>query len=339
MSRYDRQLRIENWAQEQLTNATVLMAGMGALGCFVATNLVLSGVGRLILVDMDTIEVSNLNRQFLFRERDVREYKSEVAAQRLHKMNPDVEIISLPRRIEEIQRSYYKKSDIIVAGLDTYATRRWLNSLAVHLEKPFITGGMYGFTGQVQRIIPYKTACFECQPLIPQDQLSQECSPLGELRKNQQSKKEKIPMPAIATISMIIGGIMSQEIIKVLMDYGSPLDNYLFYDGKSNTTTMLKLERNYNCPVCGEFYDLEEATFIVENGETIKAVTNRLAYAFGLAQPEVMLRGIILDPELVITKNNLKSGSKLFVMDKRLAKPLKIVVKKQKKHKNKGKHT
>jgi molybdopterin/thiamine biosynthesis adenylyltransferase len=329
MSRYDRQIRIEGWDQEKVNNATVLIAGVGALGSFIATNMTLSGIGQLILVDMDTIETSNLNRQLLFRKRDVRRYKSEVAARRLRRMNPDIDIISLPRKLENIQRKYYEKADVIVAGLDSFDARRWLNSLVVDLKKPFISGGMYGLMGHVQRIIPYETPCFECQPLIPQEKLSQACSPLGEKRKHL-PKKPEAPMPAVATISMIIGGIISQEAIKHIMGLGKPLDNYLFYDGKTNTTTVLRLERKFNCPVCGGFYDLEEATLTVEDGETIGELLIRVAFAFGLADPKIMLKGVILDQELVISKKTLKSGSKLFVMDERLAKPLKLLIEKHK---------
>lgn len=329
LSRYDRQMRIEGWNQEKLAKTTVLIAGVGALGSFISTNLVLSGVGRLILVDMDTVEVSNLNRQLLFRKRDIRKYKSEVAAKRLRRLNPDVDIISLPMKLENVKRSFYEETDIFAAGLDTFDARRWVNSLAVDLKKPLISGGMFGFMGQVQRIIPYETPCFECQPLIPQEKLSQACSPVGEKRKHL-PKKPEAPMPAVATLSMIIGGIMSQEVLKIAMDYGTPLDNYLFYDGTTNTTTIIRLERKFNCPVCGGFYALEEATFTIDNGETISEILTRIAYAFGLAEPKVMLRGVILEKEMVISKQNLKSGSKLFVMDERLAKPLKLIIQKQK---------
>ncbi|MEA2070707.1 MAG: ThiF family adenylyltransferase [Asgard group archaeon] len=334
MERYDRQMRIDGWDQEKLQKASVLVAGIGALGSFVATNLTLSGVGTIYLVDMDTVEISNLNRQFLFRKHDVRKYKSEVAAKQLAKMNPDVEIVSLPMKIENVNRTYYKKCDVIVAGLDTFPARRWLNSLAVHLEKPFITGGMYGFMGDVQRIIPFETPCFECQPLIPQTKLSQACSPVGEKRKHLPRKKEA-PMPAIATLSMIIGGILSQEVLKELLEIGKPLNNYLFYDGLTNNTTILQLERKEQCPVCGQFYDLEESTFTIENGETIEQIKTRIAYTFGLADPKMMVKGIILDNDLVITDKNMKSGTKLFIMDERLAKPLKIVVEKTKMPKKK----
>ncbi|MBN1328699.1 MAG: ThiF family adenylyltransferase [Candidatus Heimdallarchaeota archaeon] len=328
MSKYDRQMRIDGWSQEKLDKATVFIAGIGALGSFIATNLALSGVGRLILCDMDTIELTNLNRQLLFRKKDIRKYKSEVAAKQLRKLNPDIEIISLPMQLESVKRSYYEMADVIIAGLDSFDARRWLNSLAVDLKKPLVSGGMYGLMGQVQRIIPYDTPCFECQPLIPQDKLSQACSPVGEKRKHM-PKKPEAPMPAVATMSMIIGGIMSQVALKHLMKLGSPLDNYLFYDGMSNTITILKLERKFNCPVCGGFFDLEESTLSVEDGERIDAVLTRIAYTFGLADPKVMLKGVILDKEMVISKKNLKSGDKLFVMDDRLAKPLKLIVQKQ----------
>ncbi|MHA1127250.1 MAG: HesA/MoeB/ThiF family protein, partial [Candidatus Heimdallarchaeota archaeon] len=115
MSRYDRQMRIDGWDQEKLADATVLIAGVGALGSFIGANLALSGVGRLILVDMDTIETSNLNRQFLYRKKDVRKYKANVAAKRLRELNPDIEIISLPKKLEDIKRSFYDESDVLVA--------------------------------------------------------------------------------------------------------------------------------------------------------------------------------------------------------------------------------
>ncbi|NHJ49805.1 MAG: ThiF family adenylyltransferase [Asgard group archaeon] len=329
LSRYDRQIRIDGWNQEKLAESTVLVAGVGALGSFIASNLTLSGIGRLILVDMDTVEISNLNRQLLFQRRDIRKYKSEVAARRLRKWNPDIEIISLPMKLESVKRSYYEMSDIILGGLDSFDVRRWLNSLAVDLRKPFISGGMYGFMGQVQRIIPYETPCFECQPLIPQEKLSQACSPVGAKRKHL-PKKPKAPMPAVATMSMIIGGIISQEALKHIMKLGDPLNNYMFYDGFTNTTTFIKLERKFNCPVCGGYYDLEEATFTVEDGESVEAILTRLAYAFGLAEPKIMLKGVILDKGLKVSKKNLKSGDKLFVMDDRLAKPLKLIVQKHK---------
>ena len=129
---------------------------------------------------------------------------------------------------------------------------------------------------------------------------------------------------------MIIGGIISQEALKHIMELGTPLDNYLFYDGYTNTTTVIKLERKFNCPVCGGFYDLDESSFTIEDGETVEAILTRLAYAFGLAEPKIMLKGVILNKEMKVTKKNLKSGDKLFVMDERLAKPLKLIVQKHK---------
>ena len=329
LNKYDRQLRIDGWDQKKLDKATVLVAGVGALGSFVATNLALSGIGRIFLVDMDTIELTNLNRQFLFRKRDVRKYKTEIAAKRIREINPDIKVTSFPMRLEDVKRSFYKETDVIVAGLDSFDARRWLNSLAVDLKIPLVSGGMYGLMGHVQRIIPYETPCFECQPLIPQEKLSQACSPVGEKRKHLPKKKEA-PMPAVATLSMIIGGILSQESLKHIMGLGAPLDNYLFYDGYTNTNTVIQLERNFNCPVCGGFYNLDESTLIIENGETIDEISTRVAFTFGLAEPKLMLRGVILDKNMKVDKKNLKSGSKLFVIDERLAKPLKVTIQKQK---------
>jgi len=86
--RYDRQMRIEGWDQDLVSGSSVLIAGVGALGCEVAKNLALSGVGRLVLVDRDVVELSNLNRQMLFDESDIGLKKAEVAAKKLRAMNP-----------------------------------------------------------------------------------------------------------------------------------------------------------------------------------------------------------------------------------------------------------
>ncbi|MEM2041797.1 MAG: ThiF family adenylyltransferase, partial [Nitrososphaerota archaeon] len=88
--RYDRQMRISGWNQELVSGASVLIAGVGALGCEVAKNLALSGVGRIVLVDRDVVELSNLNRQMLFDESDIGRKKAEAGAEKLRAMNPHI---------------------------------------------------------------------------------------------------------------------------------------------------------------------------------------------------------------------------------------------------------
>ena len=124
--------------------------------------------------------------------------------------------------------------DIIASCLDTFEGRRWANSLALNIRKPMVNGGMFAFMGDIQTILPYDSACFECQPLVSQEKLAQACSPLGEERKEEKNNIEKIALTSISTLSSIIGGLMSQEIIKLILGVGSLVKNYLFYDGLSN---------------------------------------------------------------------------------------------------------
>lgn len=320
-NRYSRQLLIPEWKQESLKKTCVLVLGVGATGSVVATNLVLSGVGKIILVDYDTIEVSNLNRQLLFREEDVGKNKAYVAKHRLESLNPDVDIIDFGEKMQNISDELKNCVDIIASCLDTFEGRRWANSLALNIRKPMVNGGMFAFMGDIQTILPYDSACFECQPLVSQEKLAQACSPLGEERKEEKNNIEKIALPSISTLSSIIGGLMSQEIIKLILGVGSLVKNYLFYDGLSNSFTELELKRTKECPLCGEGNKLENSNFMVYEGELVKEILIRLKLIFGLIKPEIIFEGTMLKDNYVIKEKIVKN---LFVIDEVLSSPLKL---------------
>jgi molybdopterin/thiamine biosynthesis adenylyltransferase len=178
LERYDRQVRLEGWDQEKLFSSRVFVAGAGALGCEVAKDLAMMGVGRLIIADYDKVELSNLSRQLLFRDSDIGREKAEAAAERLRELNPHVEVESHDKDIRELGEDVYRSSDVLLSCLDNWASRRWFNSMAVSLEKPLIDGGINGFYGNVQIVIPGKTACLECQSalLIPKEERAAECT-------------------------------------------------------------------------------------------------------------------------------------------------------------------
>ncbi|MEM4590241.1 MAG: ThiF family adenylyltransferase [Nitrososphaerota archaeon] len=178
LERYDRQLRIEGWEQDLLYSTTAFIAGAGAIGCEVAKNLAMMGIGRLILVDYDYVELSNLSRQLLFRDADIGRGKAEVAAERLREINPQVKVDHHNSDIRDLEEDIYRDVDIVLSCLDNWASRRWLNSVAVSLNKPLIDGGINGFYGNVQVVIPKRTACLECQSmqLIPREEKLAECT-------------------------------------------------------------------------------------------------------------------------------------------------------------------
>lgn len=318
-NRYNRQTIIPEWNQENIKSAKVLILGVGAIGSYLVTNLALAGIGKFILVDYDTIEISNLNRQLLFTEADIGRLKVEVAKEKLQLLNPDVEIVTFDKRMEDLPHSLSSGNTIIACCLDTFLGRRWANSLAIREKIPMVTGGMYAFLGNIQTIIPYETPCFECQPLISAEKLSQACTPLGEERKKLNLDKPMPKIPSVSTLSSIISGLMSQEILKIIMQVGTPIINYLFIDGLHGNITVIPLNRNDNCPICGKNYKLMKATAMIFRGEQTSDFLQRVALTFGLKDPEAMLRGKILDKTSVLICNE---GDTVYIRDDRLATPI-----------------
>jgi len=178
LERYDRQLRVEGWDQGLLSSSTVFIAGVGAIGCEVAKNLAMMGVGRIVLADYDYVELSNLSRQLLFRDTDIGRGKAETAAERLQEINPNIHVDYYSGDVRTIGEGVFKSCDVIFSCLDNWASRRWLNSVAVSLGTPLIDGAMSGFYGNVQLVLPGKTACLECQSinLLPREEKLAECT-------------------------------------------------------------------------------------------------------------------------------------------------------------------
>jgi ubiquitin-activating enzyme E1 C len=332
--RYSRQLIAENWKQDKLKTAKVLIAGVGALGSVVATNLVSLGIGETILVDFDTIELTNLNRQLIFREKDIGKPKVEAASKYLAELNPDVTIRAYDQDLHKLPREIFESCSIIMDCLDTFEVRRWLNSICVTLKKPLIHGGLYGWMGNVQVVIPYKTACLECQPLIPAERLQKACTPPGARRLTEQREKEeeekRQKVPSFTTVTTIIGGIQSQEALKLIMmgEGLSILDNYLFYDGKSESFTQLQLQRNPGCIVCGEKYALKTIEYAIDKEEDIRSLKDRLISSWGLVEPiRVISRGVMLEDNVKIGEIDKGQSADLYVYDHSLYKPMRLVLK------------
>ena len=169
---FARQQLIDGWDQSIIDNACILIIGVGALGCEIAKDFALMGVGKLILVDLDLIETSNLSRQMLFRLGDEGKPKAEIAAERLKEMNPYLKVDSYYEKLQKLPISVYEEADVVVAALDNFNARLDLNKICLRLKKPMIEGGTVGFEGHVQIIIPkdsgleYKSKEAEIDKLI-----------------------------------------------------------------------------------------------------------------------------------------------------------------------------
>ena len=165
--------------KEALPNLKILVVGAGGLGCEILKNLALSGVKNIHVVDLDTIELSNLNRQFLFRQKDIGKFKADVACEFIKKKYPDINIVPSHKKIQEFANDFYKDFDIIIGGLDNVEARSYINQKVHELVEfdeegnplpetviPFIDGGTEGFRGQAKVILPYTTSCFDCDTEI-----------------------------------------------------------------------------------------------------------------------------------------------------------------------------
>jgi len=232
LERYNRQIRIfGEEGQEKLKNAKVFIAGAGGLGSPISIYLAVAGVGRIRMVDHDTIELSNLNRQILHWNKDIGERKAESAEEKLKEINPDVEVEVTSETIAENNAfELVNDADLIIDAMDNFPTRYLLNKTAVAKNIPFFHGAIYGFEGQVTTIIPGKTACLRCIfPEAPQPET----------------------FPVIGVTPGIIGLIQATEVIKYIMGIGELLAGILLiWDGLNTSFEEVAVERNPECVDC-----------------------------------------------------------------------------------------
>jgi len=206
-----------------LSRKKALVIGAGALGNFLGLGLSHSGLRNIYLVDDDIIETTNLNRQILFYDK-VGEYKTEVLAQRLHEINPNMNIEPIKRRVKEDFESELNKigPDIIIDCVDNLSTRAILNHLAIKNKIPLISGGTDFQKGQVVVYRPGKSACLECRLGVDK----------ALVRARTNSSCIYSPNPSVVITNHIIGSLMASETRCVLdpESYGEAIMKMIKYD-------------------------------------------------------------------------------------------------------------
>lgn len=223
----------------RLAASSALVIGAGGLGSPIAYQLAAAGVGRIGLCDMDVVDLSNLQRQILHYTSDVGRLKVESGAQKIHALNPGVEVVAHPVALTaENALQLFPQYDIILDGSDNFATRYLVNDACVLTGRPQVHGSIYRFDGQVTVFAPGQGPCYRClYPEPPPPGAVPSCAMAG----------------VIGVLPGFIGSMMAMEAIKLLTGRGTTLaGRLLIYSSLEMEAAEVRVRRNPACPVCGE---------------------------------------------------------------------------------------
>lgn len=234
-SRYSRQIRLFGEAgQEKLKDTSVFIAGAGGLGSVVSIYLAAAGFGKIRIVDCDSVESSNLNRQVLHWSDDVGRNKADSARETLQGINPQIEVEAFAETINEdsINR-LLQGCDLIMDAMDNFPTRYLLNKAALRHKIPLFHGAICGLQGQATTILPGRTACLRCVfPRAP----------------------PATTFPALGSTCGVIGSIQVTEAVKYVIGSGELLENrLLLWDGLAAGMDEVAFPRDPDCQDCCEY--------------------------------------------------------------------------------------
>ena len=243
------------WKHDTVRAATVMIVGLGALGNEVAKNLALLGIGRLIVVDRDTVELSNLSRSVLFRESDQGRSKTEVAAAQIRELNPDVDVLALHGDVTmDIGLGLFRRVDVAIGCLDSRAARLWLNDSCYLAGIPWVDGAIQDMFGEVRVFAPELGACYACTLSASDWRIIREARPCKGLAVGNILEGR---VPTTPTIASIIGGVQSQEALKLVHGMPSHPGKVFVFRGLTTEADLLTLPRKDGCQ---SHYTLPEVT-------------------------------------------------------------------------------
>lgn len=242
MNRYDRQIRVSKigqTGQDKITQATILIVGCGALGTYAAEQLVRAGIKHLFLIDPDTVELSNLQRQTLFTTADAEKKRPKViaAAEQLQQINPAVEVTTQQAYFDHGIFEQFQMVDLVLDCTDNFLVRSFINDFCLHYKKPFIFASCGGTSGQVMALQPSKGPCLNCVFPNLTELEGQSCETLGVIT------------PLISMISSIQISLAFQLIVEPkLIDWHTMhvIEAWPFH------TYQFKISKNIDCPVCSK---------------------------------------------------------------------------------------
>lgn len=240
--RYSRHLIIPDVAmagQQRLMNAKVLCVGAGGLGSPALMYLAAAGVGTLGIVEFDTVDESNLQRQIIHGQSDIGKSKALSAKEKIAEINPYVEVHLHEERLDNSNvMEIFSQYDLIVDGTDNFATRYLVNDACVLLKKPYVWGSIYRFDGQASVFWAEYGPCYRClYPEPPPPGMVPSCAEGGVL----------------GVLCASIGSIQTTEAIKLLTGIGEPLiGSLMIYDALEMSYRKIKVRKDPHCPLCSE---------------------------------------------------------------------------------------
>ena len=240
--RYSRHLIIPDVAmagQQRLMNAKVLCVGAGGLGSPALMYLAAAGVGTLGIVEFDTVDESNLQRQIIHGQSDIGKSKALSAKEKIAEINPNVNVVVHEIRLDtDNVMDIFAQYDLIVDGTDNFATRYLVNDACVLLKKPYVWGSIYRFDGQASVFWAEYGPCYRClYPEPPPPGMVPSCAEGGVL----------------GVLCASIGSIQTTEAIKLITGIGEPLIGQLMiYDALEMSYRKIKVRKDPKCPLCSE---------------------------------------------------------------------------------------
>ena len=240
--RYSRHLIIPDVAmagQQRLMNAKVLCVGAGGLGSPALMYLAAAGVGTLGIVEFDTVDESNLQRQIIHGQSDIGKSKALSAKEKIAEINPNVNVVVHEIRLDtDNVMEIFAQYDLIVDGTDNFATRYLVNDACVLLKKPYVWGSIYRFDGQASVFWAEYGPCYRClYPEPPPPGMVPSCAEGGVL----------------GVLCASIGSIQTTEAIKLITGIGEPLIGQLMiYDALEMSYRKIKVRKDPKCPLCSE---------------------------------------------------------------------------------------
>lgn len=254
LQRYSRHIilpEVGGKGQKKISNAKVILVGAGGLGCPVGYYLAAAGVGTIALVDNDSVELSNLQRQIAHSVKTLGINKADSAKQTFENLNPDVTVHAIKERINSKNiLDLIQDYDVVVDGSDNFPTRYLVNDACVMLKKPLVSGAILRFEGQVTTIMPGDGPCYRC--------LFEDPPPAGLVPSCQEAG-------VLGVLPGVIGALQATEVLKLILGKGTPLKGkLLIYDALGTNFRKVKIPKNSDCPICGENPTIKELTETTE---------------------------------------------------------------------------